>query len=81
MRWTYLVDVRVHECDVIVARHNVAERRQLLLDALDTNGVRQSVFQVLQLLISRRRRDEQTIPVVPGCGVFVCLGVFMSVRV
>jgi hypothetical protein len=43
------VEVRVHERHVVVARHDVAERREPLLNALHDNGVGQRVAQVQQL--------------------------------
>lgn len=57
------LDVRVHERDVVVGANDVAERRQALLDALDAHLVGDAVAQVLQLLVRRRRRDQQALAV------------------
>jgi hypothetical protein len=60
------VNVRVHQRDVVVAGDHIPERREPLLDALEGNGVREGVAQVLQLLVRRRRGDEQPVAVARG---------------
>jgi hypothetical protein len=57
------VDVGVHERDVVVRGDDVAERGQPLLDPLDLHRVRERVAQVLELLVRRRARHEQPVPV------------------
>lgn len=53
----------MHERDVIIAADDVAQRRQALLDTLYLDRVRERVAQVLQLLVRRRRGDEQAFAV------------------
>jgi hypothetical protein len=57
------VDVRVDEGDIVVARDDVAEGRQPLLDPLDRDRRRERVADVLELLVGARRREEETVPV------------------
>ena len=57
------VDVRVHERDVVVARDDVPERGQALLDALDGDGFGEGVAEVLELLICCGRGDEEAVAV------------------
>jgi hypothetical protein len=52
------VDVWVHEGDVIVSGDDVAECRETLFDALNGDGVREGVAQVLELLVRCRTGDE-----------------------
>ena len=60
------VDVRVHQRDMVVARDHVSERREPLFDALERDGVRERVSQVLQLLVGRRRGHEEPVAVARG---------------
>src|SRR5947209_8353936 len=57
------VDVWMDQRDVVVACDHVSERRKSLLDTLDLDGVRKGIAEVLQLLVCRRRGDEQTVSV------------------
>jgi hypothetical protein len=52
------VDVWVHEGDVVVSGDDVAECRETLFDALNGDGVREGVAQVLELLVRCRTGDE-----------------------
>ncbi len=60
------IDVGVHKRDVVVARDDVAERGEALLDALQRDRVRERVAHVLQLLVRRRRGHEQAVAVAGG---------------
>ena len=60
------VDVGVHERDVVVARDDVAERGEALLDSLEGNGVGEGVAEVLELLVRRRRGHEEPVAVAGG---------------
>jgi hypothetical protein len=60
------IDVGVHERNVVVACDDVSERREALFDALERDGVWERVAQVLQLLVRRRRGDEEAVAV--ACG-------------
>ena len=46
---TCLVQIRVCERDMVIARNAVAESRETLVDPLDDHLVRQAVLQVLEL--------------------------------
>ena len=56
-----LVEVGVHERDIVVACNAVAKRRQALLDATNLDIVGQRVAQVLQLLVGGGGRHQETI--------------------
>ena len=58
--------VRMHERDVVVARDDVAQRAEALLDALDPDGARQRVAQVLQLLVGGGGGHEEAVAVPRG---------------
>ena len=60
------VPVRVHQGDMVVARNDVAERREPFFDALECDRVRKRVAQVLQLLVSRGRGHEEPMAVARG---------------
>jgi hypothetical protein len=60
------VDVRVYERDMIVARDNVAERGETLLDTLEGDSVWEGVADVLELLVRRRRGYEEPVAVAGG---------------
>jgi hypothetical protein len=60
------VDVGVHERDVVVARDNVAERGEAFFDTLKRDGVWESIAEMLQLLVRRRRRHEEPMSVASG---------------
>ena len=60
------VDVRVHQGDMIVARDDVTERRETLFDALECDGVREGVAQVLQFLVCCGRGHEEPVAVAGG---------------
>jgi hypothetical protein len=60
------IDVGVYERDVVVARDDVSERRQTLFYALERDGLRERVAQVLQLLVGRGRGHEQPVAVAGG---------------
>jgi hypothetical protein len=53
----------VDEGDVVVARDDVPESGQPLLDALDRDSLGQRIAQVLEFLVRRRGRDEESVPV------------------
>jgi hypothetical protein len=57
------VNVWVNKGDVVVARDDVAKRRESLLNALDRDAVRERVAQVLQLLIGCCRGDKKPMSV------------------
>jgi hypothetical protein len=57
------VDIRVDECDIVIACNNVSKRGETLLNPLNRNGVRQGVAQVLELLVGCGGRDEEAVPV------------------
>ena len=57
------VNVGVDERDIVVARDDVAQGREALLDPLHGDGVGERVAQVLELLVGRRARHEQAMPV------------------
>ena len=57
------INVRVHQRDMVVAGNHVPERRQPFFDALKRNGIREGIAQVLQLLVRRRRWDEQPVAI------------------
>jgi hypothetical protein len=56
----------VHERDIVVARDNVAEGREALLDALDGDGGREGIAQVLQLLVGGGVGHEEAVAVAWG---------------
>ena len=60
------INIGVHERDVIVAGDHVPKRRESLLNALKSNGVRERISQVLQLLVRRCGRYEQPVAVAGG---------------
>ena len=60
------IDVGVYERDVVVARDDVSERRQTLFDALERDGFRERVAQVLQFLVGRGGGHEQPVTVARG---------------
>lgn len=57
------VDIWVYECDIVVARDYISQGAETFLDTLDGDGIREGVAQVLELLVGRRRWDEQAMPV------------------
>ena len=57
------LDIRMHQRDMVVAADDVSQRRQALLDALDLDAIRYRVAQVLEFLVRRRGRDEETFAV------------------
>jgi hypothetical protein len=60
------INIRVHERDVIVASDHVPKRRESLLNALKSNGVREGISQVLQFLVRRCGRYEEPVAVAGG---------------
>lgn len=56
----FLVNVRMHQRHVVVARNHIAERRQALLDALHHHLVRQRVANVQQFLRQSVQQARQT---------------------
>lgn len=57
------VEVRVDQRYVVVAGDDVSERRQPLLHPLDADGVRQTVPDVLQLLVRRVAGNQHPVAV------------------
>ena len=57
------VNVGMYEGDVVVARNNVSERRQSLLYTLYRDAIWEGIAEVLELLVGRCRRDEETMTV------------------
>ena len=57
------IDIGMHESNVIVARDDIAERRQTFLHPLDRHGVGERVTEMLQFLVGCSGRDEQAVPV------------------
>lgn len=57
------VNIRVDERNVVVARDDVSERRQSLLDSLDGDRRGERVSQVLELLVGRRVGKEESVSV------------------
>jgi hypothetical protein len=60
------INIRVHQRDVIVASDHVPKRRESLLNALKSNGVREGISQVLQFLVRRCGRYEEPVAVAGG---------------
>jgi hypothetical protein len=60
------INIRVHQRDVIVASNHVPERRESLLNALKSNGVREGISQVLQFLVRRCGWYEEPVAVAGG---------------
>lgn len=58
--------VRVDERDIVVARNDVSQSTQSLLDSLDGDVWGKGISEVLQLLVSRGGRDEETVSVSSG---------------
>jgi hypothetical protein len=57
------IDVGVHECDVVVAGDDVPEGGETLFDALEGDGGREGVSEVLEFLIRGRRWHEESVTV------------------
>jgi hypothetical protein len=57
------LQIRVHDCDVVVAADDVAQCGQALFYALDFDFVRKRVAQVLQFLVCGCCGDEETFAV------------------
>ena len=49
----FAIDVGVDERDVVITRDHVSESGEPLFDALEGDGVRERVAQVLELLVGR----------------------------
>jgi hypothetical protein len=62
----------MHECDMIVARDNVAERGEALLDALEGDSVWEGIAKVLELLVRRRRGYKEAVTVA-GSKMAMCV--------
>ena len=60
------LQIRVHDCNVIVAANNIAERREALFDALNFDSVRKRIAQMLQFLVCGGCGDKETIAVTGG---------------
>ena len=60
---TYPVKVGMHQSYVVIGRNNVPQGRKPLFHSLDFDRVWQGVSYVLQLLISRRVGNQQTVSV------------------
>jgi hypothetical protein len=60
------VDVGVHEHGMVVARDNVAECGETFFDTLKGDSVWESIAEMLQLLVRRRRRHEEPMSVASG---------------
>lgn len=54
---THPVEIRVHQCDVVVGDDAVPQGGQALLHPLDDHRVGQGIPEVLQLLVCRRVGD------------------------
>jgi len=59
----FAVDVRVDERDIVIAGDDVAERRETLFYPLERDGVRERVAEVLEFLVRRPYRYEQSVSV------------------
>lgn len=59
----FALQVRVHDCDVVVAADDVAERGQALFYPLDFDAVWERVAEVLQFLVCCCRGDEEALAV------------------
>jgi hypothetical protein len=57
------LQIRVHDCNMVVAADDVTERRETLFYALDFHRVWQCVAQVLQFLVCGCGGDEETFAV------------------
>jgi len=59
----YAVEVRVYQGDVVIARNDVSEGRELLFDALHDDLVRQGVADVHQFLIGGGIGEEEALAI------------------
>jgi hypothetical protein len=60
------VDIGVHKCDVVVARDNVAECREVFFNMLKGDSIWEGVAEVLQLLVCRRQWHKEPMAVASG---------------
>ena len=60
------LQIRVHDCDVVVAADNIAKRGEALFYALDFDFIWKRVAQVLQFLVCGGCGDEETFAVTRG---------------
>ena len=60
------LQIRVHDCDMVVAANNIAERGEALFYALDFDFGRKRVTQMLQFLVCGGCGDEKTFAVTEG---------------
>ena len=51
----------MHQHDVVIAGDHVPKCREPFFDALEGDRIREGIAQVLQLLVRRRRQDEQPV--------------------
>lgn len=59
----FAINVRVHERDVVVAGDDVAEGGESFFDSLERDGGGEGVSEVLEFLICRRGRYEQSMSI------------------
>jgi hypothetical protein len=57
------IDVRMDECDIVIACDHVSEGGETLLDTLDRDSIGERVTEVLQLLVCCSRGDKEAMPI------------------